>query len=63
MLPVVTPLNAAVFGSGYLRIPDMAKVGFVLNTIGIFLVNIAVYFLLPLVWGIDLTHVPKMFKK
>src|SRR5699024_4354275 len=35
MLPVATPPNAVVFGSGYLRIPDMAKAGFALNIIGI----------------------------
>src|SRR5699024_8610701 len=57
MLPVATPPNAVVFGSGYLRIPDMVKAGFILNIVGIFLVTLAVYFLLPLVWGIDLTHV------
>ncbi|WP_106496604.1 SLC13 family permease [Lentibacillus sp. Marseille-P4043] len=63
MLPVATPPNAVVFGSGYLRIPDMAKAGFALNILGIILVTLAVYFLLPLVWGIDLTHVPEMFKQ
>ena len=62
MLPVATPPNAVVFGSGYLRIPDMAKAGFVLNLIGIVLVTIAVYVLLPIVWGIDLTSVPEAFK-
>ncbi|GAA0589922.1 SLC13 family permease [Virgibacillus siamensis] len=63
MLPVATPPNAVVFGSGYLRIPDMAKAGFALNIIGIILVSVAVYFLLPIVWGLDLTEVPKMLKK
>ncbi|WP_121614724.1 SLC13 family permease [Virgibacillus halodenitrificans] len=63
MLPVATPPNAVVFGSGYLRIPDMAKAGFALNISGILLVTLAVYYLLPLVWGIDLTTIPDFVKK
>ncbi len=63
MLPVATPPNAVVFGSGYLRIPDMAKAGFMLNIIGILIVTLAIYFLLPFAWDIDLTHVPELFKK
>lgn len=62
MLPVATPPNAVVFGSGYLRIPDMAKAGFWLNIIGVIIVPIAVFFLLPIVWGIDLTAIPESFK-
>ncbi|WP_252501671.1 DASS family sodium-coupled anion symporter [Sporosarcina sp. Marseille-Q4943] len=62
MLPVATPPNAVVFGSGYLRIPDMAKAGFALNIIGIVLVTASIYFLLPLLWGIDLTTIPESFK-
>ncbi|MFD1204696.1 MULTISPECIES: DASS family sodium-coupled anion symporter [Sporosarcina] len=62
MLPVATPPNAVVFGSGYLRIPDMAKAGFALNIIGIILVTLSIYFLLPLFWGIDLTTIPESFK-
>src|SRR5699024_647133 len=63
MLAVATPPNAVVFGSGYLRIPDMAKAGFALNLLGIFLVTATIYFLLPVVWGIDLTVVPEQFNK
>lgn len=62
MLPVATPPNAVVFGSGYLRIPDMAKAGFVLNIIGVLLVTAAIYFLLPAVWGIDLHSIPETFQ-
>lgn len=62
MLPVATPPNAVVFGSGYLRIPDMAKAGFALNILGILLVTLAIYILIPLVWGIDLTVLPDSFK-
>lgn len=61
MLPVATPPNAVVFASGYLRIPDMAKAGFFLNIVGAILVTLAVYFLLPVVWGLDLHQIPDMF--
>jgi len=53
MLPVATPPNAVVFGSGYLRIPDMVKAGIWMNIISIFLLTLAVYFLLPALWGFD----------
>src|SRR5699024_6680355 len=62
MLPVATPPNAVVFGSGYLRIPDMAKAGFMLNILGIILVTITIYFLIPIVWGIDLSVLPDTMK-
>lgn len=62
MLPVATPPNAVVFGSGYLRIPDMAKTGFALNILGIIIVTIAIYFYLPVAWGIDLTNLPDAFR-
>ncbi|SFJ39011.1 solute carrier family 13 (sodium-dependent dicarboxylate transporter), member 2/3/5 [Halobacillus dabanensis] len=61
MLPVATPPNAVVFGSGYLKIPDMAKAGFLLNIVAVILVTIAIYFYLPLVWDIDLTTFPERF--
>lgn len=58
MLPVATPPNAVVFGSGYLRIPDMVKKGFVLNCLGIILLTVLIYFLVPIAWGIDLSVYP-----
>jgi sodium-dependent dicarboxylate transporter 2/3/5 len=51
MLPVATPPNAVVFGSGYLEISDMVKKGVWMNIISILLLTLIVYFVLPLLWG------------
>ena len=53
MLPVATPPNAVVFGSGYLKIPDMVKAGFWMNIVSIILLTLFVYFMLPFVWDFD----------
>ncbi|MYL63229.1 DASS family sodium-coupled anion symporter [Bacillus hwajinpoensis] len=62
MLPVATPPNAVVFGSGYLKIPDMARAGFWLNATSVVIITLAIYFYMPIVWGIDLTQIPTKFK-
>ena len=50
MLPVATPPNAIVFGSGKLTIPDMIRAGFALNIIGIFLVTLFAFYLAPMIF-------------
>lgn len=62
MLPVATPPNAVVFGSGYLRIPDMVRVGIWMNIISIILLTAVVYYLMPLIWGIDISEFPILWK-
>ena len=47
MLPVATPPNAIVYGSGKFTIATMMKAGFVLNIIGIFVVTLFAFFLAP----------------
>ena len=61
MLPVATPPNAIVFGSGYLKIPDMVSRGIVLNIFSIILIAVMVYFILPLLWDINLYNFPDQF--
>ena len=53
MLPVATPLNALVFGSGYLKIEDMVKKGFSMNIIPILLITLFVYFILAMLWDLS----------
>jgi sodium-dependent dicarboxylate transporter 2/3/5 len=50
MLPVATPPNAVVFGSGYLRIPDMIRAGIWMNLISIMIITLFAYYLLPIFW-------------
>ncbi|MBW1879531.1 MAG: DASS family sodium-coupled anion symporter [Deltaproteobacteria bacterium] len=47
MLPVATPPNAIVFGSGYLSIPTMVRSGFWMNLLAIGFVSLAGGWLVP----------------
>ena len=50
MLPVATPPNAIVYGSGKFTIATMMKAGFALNIVGIFVVTLFAYFLAPIIF-------------
>jgi len=52
MMPVATPPNAIVFGSGYLTIPQMARAGFVLNVVGAFWITFITYILVIPLFGL-----------
>ena len=43
MMPIATPPNAIVFGSGHISIPDMCKAGIWLNLIGVIMITIFTY--------------------
>ncbi|MAA65063.1 MAG: anion transporter [Alteromonadaceae bacterium] len=51
MMPVATPPNAIVFGSGHMRIGDMISAGFALNIAGILVVTLLGYMLMGWVFG------------
>jgi len=63
MLPVATPPNAVVFGSGYLKIIDMVKAGVFMNIISILLLTLITYYLLPEIWQFDPFEFPNEFRK
>lgn len=48
MLPVATPPNAIVFGSGYIKINQMIKTGFILNLIGVVIVSTLLYLVMKI---------------
>ncbi|MCB0166494.1 MAG: anion permease, partial [Anaerolineae bacterium] len=58
MLPVATPPNAVVFGSGYVSIAQMSRVGVWLNLAGVAIITLFVMLILQFLWGIDLNTLP-----
>jgi sodium-dependent dicarboxylate transporter 2/3/5 len=48
MLPVATPPNAIIYGSGMIRLPQMIRIGIWLNLAGIVIIWLSVLLLVPL---------------
>ncbi len=53
MMPVATPPNAVVFGSQRVTIPQMARVGLVLNLVGTIVITLVFYFAGTYLFGIE----------
>lgn len=58
MLPVATPPNAIVFGSGYVSISQMSKAGMWLNVAFTILTSVSAYFLVQWFFGVELGQLP-----
>ena len=52
MMPIATPPNAIVFGSGYISIPEMCKAGFLLNIIGVIVITVFTFVVIRPVLGL-----------
>ncbi|MDX1636762.1 MAG: SLC13 family permease [Balneolaceae bacterium] len=59
MLPVATPPNAIVYGSGVMSIPQMTRAGMILNIGFAVLISLLTYFLFTLLLGIEIGVVPE----
>jgi sodium-dependent dicarboxylate transporter 2/3/5 len=62
MMPVGTPPNAIVFGSGLLKLPQMARTGFLLNILLVPIVVMVVWLLGSLVFDLHLNEMPDWAK-
>jgi len=62
MLPVGTPPNAIVFGSGLITLPQMAKAGFILNVVMVPVIVGLVLLLGPMVFDLQLNTLPAWVK-
>src|SRR5690606_3169460 len=62
MLPVGTPPNAIVFGSGWVTLPQMARAGFLLNLIMVPLIVLLVIALGGFVFDLQLDQLPAWVK-
>ncbi len=59
MMPVATPPNAIVFGSGKIRIIDMVKAGIFINLLGILAIGIIFYTFGTVIFSIDPAVIPE----
>ncbi|GAG91657.1 unnamed protein product [marine sediment metagenome] len=61
MMPIATPPNAIIFGTNRIRIPDMVKVGFIINILGIIVLTAGIMLLGGLL-DIDPQYMPEWAK-
>jgi sodium-dependent dicarboxylate transporter 2/3/5 len=59
MMPVATPPNAIIFGSGRLSVGEMARAGLVLNLVGAIVISVLVFTLGTAVFDIDPSVLPE----
>ena len=58
MLPVATPPNAIVFGSGHVPMYKMVRSGIVINLIGVVIVTATFYLIARPILGIEVDSLP-----
>jgi solute carrier family 13 (sodium-dependent dicarboxylate transporter), member 2/3/5 len=59
MLPVATPPNAVLYGSGYVTVPQMARAGVWLNLAFIMLITLLAYTMVLVAFGVELGVLPE----
>jgi len=54
MMPIASPTQAIVFGSGHIKIKQMIKAGILFNVLGIIVVTVVFYLLAKFAFGIEI---------
>ena len=62
MLPIGTPSNAIIFATGKITMMDMLRKGTGLTVLAFVLIVLFMYFVLPLIFGINLFEYPNALK-
>ena len=62
MMPVATPPNAVVFGSGRIRMMEMIKAGIIINIVGVILITLVFYFFGMNLFNINPSEFPEWAK-
>lgn len=62
MLPIGTPSNAIIFATGKITMIDMLRKGSGLTVLAFILIVVFVYFILPVVFGINQHEYPDSLK-
>ena len=58
MLPVATPPNAIIFATNRIHVYQMAKTGIALNLLGVMVITLASYYLVPMVFDFSVDELP-----
>lgn len=58
MLPIATPPNAVIFGSGKIKISDMIRAGFLLNIISLLVISAVSFVLIQYIFNININTLP-----
>ena len=58
MLPIATPPNAVIFGSGKIKISDIIRAGFLLNIISLLVISAVSFVLIQYIFNININTLP-----
>lgn len=62
MMPVATPPNAIVFGSGKIKISEMVRIGIFINIVGVIIITLYFYYIGTSILSIDPGSMPNWAK-